>query len=316
MLRLRDIFYYLIGIGFLALAKAKNILLGYTTPKPFSISEPEKCVEYDMHVVELWLFHLLKFTHSETFLIGKNVLELGPGSDLGVGIYLLALGAKKYNACDVNDLVKTAPDSFYRLLFERLRTIKSQSDIKEGSICLRGYFEQEWLNIDILKEYLVEMKAGHASRLNYIVRSDFDLVSAFGVNTIDLVFSQAAFEHLDDFDSTVEQLSVVCKPGAVVVAEIDLKTHSRWIRDRDPNNIYRYGNNVYKAFWFRGIPNRIRPFNYKETFERFGWKDVSIIPLSSVNISNRRTSCLNKRFRADINQMDYLSIMLCARKPE
>ena len=128
-----------------------------------------------------------------------------------------------------------------------------------------------------------------------------------------MVFSQAAFEHFDDINATIFQLSKVCRPGAILVAEIDLKTHSRWIRDKDPNNIYRYPNYLYNKFLFRGIPNRVRPFQYKETFERFGWSDISITPLTTCE-QNRAYIGIDKAFVDHINQMDSLSIMLCARK--
>src|SRR5581483_11657291 len=94
---LRGMFFYTTGVGFLALAKAKNILQGYSTPKPFDCSETERCVEYDMGVVEQWLSHLQKYTNGSYQLAGKTVLELGPGSDLGTGIYLLAKGCSQYN---------------------------------------------------------------------------------------------------------------------------------------------------------------------------------------------------------------------------
>jgi hypothetical protein len=113
------------------------------------------------------------------------VLELGPGSDLGTGIYLLSMGAERYNACDVNDLMKGTPDLFYQLFFERSKRINSQA------------------NIESLKEQLDNAKTRSPSRLNLVVRDDFDLIPAFGASTIDLVFSQAAFEHLDDMDAIV-----------------------------------------------------------------------------------------------------------------
>jgi SAM-dependent methyltransferase len=286
------------GIAFMALSRAKYILKGYSTPKPFDVSEFEKCFEYDIHVVEQWLSNLQKYTHNANFLAGKNVLELGPGSDLGVGIYLLWKGCSQYNACDVNDLMKFTPYSFYEHFFGKLESINSQADI------------------DFLKRQLKETMKGNPSRLNYVIRNDFDIVSAFGEATVDLVFSQAAFEHFDDIDATISQLSTICKPGAILVAEIDLKTHSRWIREKDPNNIYRYPNYVYNIFWTRGFPNRIRPFQYKETFERFGWTDISITPLKKLNGHDSSYSGMNKTFTDNKNKMEYLSIMLCARKGE
>ncbi len=295
---LRDAFFYITGIGFLALAKSKNILKGYSSPKPFDISETARCIEYDIGVVEHWLSYLREYTHIAYSLDGKNILELGPGSDLGTGIYLLSMGCFQYNACDVNDLMKSTPDSFYERFFEKIESINGQADI------------------DFLKRQVREAKTGKLSQLNYVVSNDFDIVSAFGENTVDLVFSQAAFEHFDDIDATISQLSAVCKPGAILVVEIDLKTHSRWIRDKDPNNIYRYPSYIYNTFGFRGIPNRVRPFKYKEAFERLGWTDISIIPRKKLDDDDSGYSGMSKAFADRKNQMDYLSIMLCARKAD
>lgn len=286
----------MIGIGFLALAKAKNMLQGYSSAKPFDISETERCIEYDIRIVEHWLSHLQKYTQSTYSLAGKNILELGPGTDLGVGIYLITKGCYQYNAFDVNNLMKSVPDTFYKKLFGKLKSINAQIDI------------------NFLKKQLKAAKAGNSSQLNYVVGNNFDLVPSIGKSTVDLVFSQAAFEHFDDIEETISQLSVVCKPGAILIIEIDLQTHSRWIRDEDPNNIYRYPDGFYNVFWFRGIPNRVRPFQYKKAFEYHGWTDIEITPLSKLDDHDKSHSGMNKTFVHRENQMDYLSIILCAKK--
>ncbi|MCW5207340.1 methyltransferase domain-containing protein [Desulfobulbus sp. US2] len=297
-MHLKNIFLFTAGIVFLALAKAKNILKGYSSPKPFDISETARCIEYDINVVEQWVAYLKKYTNNNYLFVGKNVLELGPGSDLGIGIYLLAKGCSQYNACDVTDLMNSTPDSFYEQLLLKLKNTDVTIDT--------GY----------LKEQLSKAKKGVPCKLNYVVRDDFDLVSVCGESTVDLVFSQAAFEHFDDIESTVSLLSRVCKPGAVLIAEIDLQTHSRWIRDKDPNNIYRYPEWVYSLFRFRGVPNRLRPFQYKEAFEKKGWTDIQIVPLRELPDVDNSYSGMDKFFFDRMNRMEYLSIMLCARKPE
>jgi SAM-dependent methyltransferase len=285
---------YLAGLGFLSLAKAKNILRGYSSPKTFVLAETDRCIAYDLKVVDEWLQHLAAYTGSPV-LGGKAVLELGPGSDLGIGLYLLAKGAATYSACDVNDLTKHAPKSFYSALIDRITAVLPGAN--------RKYLESQ----------IEGLRRRTASSLRVVVRSDFDLVASFGADSIDLVFSQAAFEHFDDVVRTAQQLSVVCKPGATIVAEIDLKTHSRWIRDKDPNNIYRFSNLIYRAFWFRGIPNRLRPYQYKEIFERCGWVDVSITPIERTG-HGQNAGTVDKQFADARNQLDFLSIVLCARK--
>ncbi len=56
---MQNIFFYIAGIIFLILSKSKSILKdGYSTPKPFDISETDRCLEYNIQVVEQWLFYL------------------------------------------------------------------------------------------------------------------------------------------------------------------------------------------------------------------------------------------------------------------
>jgi SAM-dependent methyltransferase len=293
---MRDAFLYIAGLGFLTLAKAKHTIAGYTSPKPFQLSDTNRCINYDLKVVDEWLTHLAQYAGPLATVADKAVLELGPGSDLGVGIYLLAKGAATYSACDVNNLMSRVPDAFYARLIERIEGI-------QGAEAARS-----------LKSEIDAARTGSAARLHLEVRKDFDLLSAFEPNSIDLVFSQAAFEHFDDIAVTVERLSMVCKAGAVIVAEIDLKTHSRWIRDKDPNNIYRYPNALYKAFWFRGIPNRVRPYEYKEAFARHGWTDIRITPIERVRHPQQGAAAAHGQFKDARNEMDFLSIVLCARK--
>jgi SAM-dependent methyltransferase len=289
---MRNAFLYVAGLGFLTLAKVKHTLQGYASPKPISSADTERCIAYDLKVVDEWLAHLETYAGRAGQVRDKRVLELGPGSDLGVGLYLLARGAASYGACDVNDLMSRVPPAFYRDLIARIGALDGTRTAE-------------------LEPELARPGAG--SRLRLVVRKDFDLVSAFGAGSIDLVFSQAAFEHFDDVDRTVKQLSMVCKPGARIVAEIDLKTHSRWIRDHDPNNIYRYSNPVYRALWFRGIPNRVRPYQYRQIFEAHGWTNVTITPLERVS-DRRHLGSVSSRFRDARNELDLLSIVFCATK--
>ncbi len=112
----------------------------------------------------------------------------------------------------------------------------------------------------------------------------------------------------------MRRLSVVCKSGARIVAEIDLKTHSRWIRDKDPNNIYRYPAALYKMFAFRGIPNRVRPYQYCQAFQRHGWVDIDVRPLEQLPSEHGRSDGLSAPFRNGQSEMQYLSVVFCARK--
>jgi SAM-dependent methyltransferase len=265
---MKDTLYATAGIGFLGLAKAKHALKGYSTPKPFSVDETDRCIDYDIRIAQNWLHHLAAYGGSAK---GKDVLELGPGSDLGTGAYLLHRGARAYQAFDRHDLASRTPPEFWRRLAQRI-------------------------SVD------------HA-RLGFSAREDFDLSQAIPAQSVDLVVSNAAFEHFDDCASTVRQLSDVVRPGGVIVTVIDLQTHSRWIRERDPNNIYRYPEWLYRLFYFPGQPNRMRPADYVKCFEHAGWTNITITPDATFNHSGR----VHRRFR-NCPYLNTLSMVLCATR--
>jgi hypothetical protein len=154
------------------------------------------------------------------------------------------------------------------------------------------------------------MSALSDERLLFVVREDFDIGASFS-HGIDVVFSNAAFEHFDKVEAVVRGLSKAVAKGGVIIAEIDLQTHSRWIRDADPNNIYRYPDWLYNMFRFAGAPNRLRPADYRAYFESSGWTDVEIRPANVLG-EEFMSRQVHPRFRS--GQMNWLSMTLCARK--
>jgi SAM-dependent methyltransferase len=272
---LSDVFFYMTGLVFLALAKAKHTLRGYTTPKPFSLNEAERCIDYDVHIADLYLESLTRY--ASTSVQGKRILELGPGSDLGCGLYLVYKGAASYIGFDRNDLASDVPNAFYERFAERVP---------------------------------VDLAALADGRVTYTAREDFSIAAGVAPG-IDIVFSNAAFEHFADVNSTIAQLSRVMNPGGIIVAEIDLQTHSRWIRDADPNNIYRYPEWLYRIFRFPGSPNRLRPSNYLKHFQAHGWTSITMTPANELSqeLVGRRA---HPRFQDD--RMTWLSFVLCATR--
>ena len=274
-----ELFRYVAGMAFLGMAKARHKMQGYTSPKPFSVDEVDRCIDYDLHVVNEWRGHLANYNGRD--FSGAHVLELGPGSDLGVGLALLAAGARRYTAVDRHDLAARVPDAFYRRMREREAGIPDLQQVRSSGA------------------------------LNYVVREDFDIEQAVPARDVDLVVSNAAFEHFDDVPATVARLTRVTRPGAVIAAVVDLQTHSRWIREVDPNNIYRYSPGLYRLFRFHGIPNRVRPHEYQAAFEQNGWRNIQLQPLNQFDSRGRGVA---RRFRDPQNKMDWLSFVICATR--
>ena len=292
-----NIIYKALGTLFLVLAKVKNTLQGYSTPRTFTNKDYSTVTNYDIEVVENWLSYLSIYS-SEASIEKMNCLEMGPGADLGVGLYLLSKGIGKYYAFDKNNLVSSVDPQFYAYFLNFLRERDNQVDI------------------DFLSKQLENAANNKNGNLNYIVSEEFDLLSNFEKNSIDFVFSQAAFEHFENIHQTIKQLSLIVKPGAIMVALVDLKTHSRWIRDKDPNNIYRYSECFYNLFHFPGSPNRIRPYQYKAVLHKHGWENIQILPVETLPPEklSKTISLLNSNYRHAKNQMDYLSVVIRATK--
>lgn len=282
----------------MAVNKLRYALLGYRRPRDFKPSQIDRCVDYDFEVVENWLRYLGQYLDRPASMSGKTVLELGPGPDLGVGLILLAGGACKYSAIDANNLLSRNPERFYVSLFRRLEDTGCENAI-----------------LDELRRQLEQFRSGRPDRLDYLCRRDFDL-SVLAGEGVDFVFSHAAFEHFDDVGRTIEQLNSVVRPGAVFLAVIDLQTHTRRLRERDPLNIYRYPDSFYRLVKYTGQPNRVRPIEYRRILEDNGWGNIDIQPLEVLDSDYFRQvqRYLNGRFGAEKNQMEYLTVVICATK--
>lgn len=292
---MRRIFYCWLGLGILFANKVRYAIAGYRRPREFSVANTKKAIAYDREVVNRWRGALEEYLGEGAVFSAKRVFEIGPGADLGVGLMLLAEeGAQSYSAIDINNLITQAPRNLYEDLFASMRRLDSR----------------------VARQAFEDFIAGHTGKIRYVHDSKFSF-SDFNDGSFDRVVSNAALEHVNDVPKTLEQIDRVTASGGVVCLHVDLQTHTRVIRDRDPLNIYRFGRMLYRLAHFSGIPNRIRPHIYAETLENLGWQDIRVIPVTSVSdkILKRDQSGLARHFRQPEAQMEILSFMLLARKP-
>ncbi len=284
--------HHLAGLGILAANLVRHRIQGYRTPRPKPLTDPNAAYRYARSVVSNWLLHLNRYLRHPVELVGKSALELGPGPDLGTGLVLLGKGLACYRSIDVHPLLARAPKKLHLGLAERVA--------QESPVAL---------------EQLVEaLDNGMEGPLGYVYDSKLDL-EVFGASSFDLFLSHAVFEHLSKVDSVIADLSRVARPGALLVAEIDLQTHTRWIRDVDPLNIYRYQNATYRSLRFSGTPNRVRPDEYMHLLMQNGWKEVRFFPRRVLppEYIERVEPTLARRFRGDLEHLGWLSVVLCAR---
>ncbi|MFA5995841.1 MAG: methyltransferase domain-containing protein [Patescibacteria group bacterium] len=280
---LKQWFFYGLGLAVLLINKIRYSLLGYQRPRDFPSTAINQAITYDVSVVNNWLNTLTEY--AGVGVVNKTVLELGPGADLGVALILLSKGSKKYSAVDVNNLNKNVPAIFYEKLLAQLGKPELSSALQ------------------------------NKNKINYIWDSNFNLAQLSSTDC-DIVVSQAAFEHFTNPEQALTHLSRVVKSGAMLIAEIDLQTHTRWLRTQDPLNIYRYSETVYKWGYFSGLPNRVRPLAYEKVLEQNGWTNIRVIPKNTTNQAElqRYQALLAKPFRNKAAQMEILSFVLCATK--
>ena len=281
---------YFIGLLYLILSKIKYKLLKYT-PKP--IANFNDCIEYDISVVNHWSQHAKKY-FNDFDINGKTVVEIGPGQDLGIALILIAKGAKKYYAFDIHNLILNIDKNFYETIANK---IEIKAEFKPSDL------------VDMVTSY---SKTGNGV-VNYICKPQIDY-EEIDNNDVDIVFSQAALEHLTDIQKQIQLLSRKCKKDSLFIAEVDLRAHSRWVRDHDPLNIYLYNNFIYNIFRHKASPNRIRPVEYISILQNNGWKDIKIIPLTTVNdfyLEQIRNKICSQFLD---NEISYLTILLVAKK--
>lgn len=290
--------YHLAGLVIMSLNQMRHRIRGYRNPRPQDAPHATDALRYDGAVVANWLSHLSHYQASEIDLTGKDVLELGPGPDLGTGLILLAKGARSYTAVDAHALVyRTRPEQHRDLAMAIAASLELDDDQRH---------ELVELAID---------PSGRDARLRYIHLPNFDL-EALDSDSFDLVLSHSSLEHVSRFKSTLEHVSRTARGGARFIAEIDLQTHTRWLRDHDPLNIYRYRSSLYKSLKFSGAPNRVRPDQYVEIFEACGWTNPRLYPRRVLDPKyvHAVEPSLAGRFRGDPERLGWMSLVLCMTK--
>jgi len=290
----RNRLHHAAGAVLLALNAVRHRVLGYRTPRPGNAAASHR---YAFAVYENWTRHLRDYLQRDLELEGRHVLEIGPGPDLGTGLLWIDAGAASYTAVDVHALIGKRQAKLHRNVAAHI----AGEDVDR---------------LERLYAALERFEAGDPEGpLRYRVLSDFDLTRLVP-QRFDLVVSHSAFEHLTNVEATLDQLGEIVSDRAHLVAEIDLQTHTRWIRDADPLNIYRYTRRFYRSFHFSGIPNRVRPDEYLHHLEHSGWYDLRVYPRRVLDAGyiRRIEPRLAPRFRGDLEHLAWLSLVLCASR--
>lgn len=189
----------------------------------------------------VWMRHLIHAYDAGMRMKLKRIAELGPGDSFGIGICGVLCGVNEYYALDAKEHACTKRNMavFAELveLFKERASIPDGSEFPNLSPVLNDYsFPHNILSDDALRGTL------HENRLNAIRAALIAATAIGGINIsyiapwesgkicpidggLDMVFSQAVMEHVDDIHSTYSSLYHWLRPGGYMSHTIDYKSH-------------------------------------------------------------------------------------------
>lgn len=191
----------------------------------------------------VWLRHLV-MAHESGLVRGPApvpavVAELGPGDSLGIGLAALLSGASRYIALDL--VAYANSERNLAVLDELVELMRSKASIPDATELpsvkpyLPSYAFPSRILTDLhLARALAPERVASIRRALEHVDADLGLVSYrapwfdAGVverNSVDMLFSQAVLEHVDDLDTAYAAMATWQKPGGFASHEIAFSAH-------------------------------------------------------------------------------------------
>ena len=240
----------------------------------------------------VWLRHLSILKESNLSTSPSIVAELGPGDSIGVGLMSLLTGAKKYYAFDV--VRHTIPEQNVELLYELVDLIKNQADIPNEKEfprmfpLLKSYnFPRNILTkdkIEISNKMIEKIKGSLLNneklddRLSFINYScPWNDPNVITRESIDMIYSQAVLEHVNDLYHTYKTMYVWLKKGGVMSHRIDFKSHGT---SKAWNGHWTYSDFEWKLINGKKTYtiNRQPLSKHIDLLKETGFKIISVIP--------------------------------------
>jgi hypothetical protein len=205
----------------------------------------------------VWLRHLVTAAANGLKNHPRVVAELGPGDSLGVGLAALVSGAERYHAFDVvrHAQVERNQAVLAELidLFRARAEIPGQAEFPEVQPLLASYaFPHHVLGDEQLAAALADNRLARirdsvraqntaGSMIDYRTRW-FD-EQAIERDSIDLLYSQAVLEHVDDLPGSYRAMRLWIKPDGFISHQIDFRCHNT---ARVWNGHWRYSDLVWR----------------------------------------------------------------------
>ncbi len=206
----------------------------------------------------VWLRHLVKAGENGLPTNPGVVAELGPGSSLGTGLAALLTGAERYYAFDIVQHANVAGN--LKVFDELIELLRSRADIPDDDEFprvtpkLSSYrFPHELLPTARIEGLLSPARIARLRRSIAMPESDDSCIryvvpwynaEVIETDSVDMVFSQAVLEHVDNPAFTYNQMYQWLKPCGFMSHDIDYRCHHT---ARDWNGHWTYSDITWKV---------------------------------------------------------------------
>jgi SAM-dependent methyltransferase len=234
---------------------------------------------------------------------GADVLEIGPGGNVGVGLLMLLAGAASVTCIDSAPWIRdVASDQLHTAIIELAQQDADEyhvaEEFREAARCGARSVARELVN--------------HITYLQPVDIASTTLPTA----SMDIIFSQACFEHFADPQGALDQISRLLRPRGVTSHQIDLRDH----RDYDrPFEFLQYSDIVWRLASSQSplfVRNRWRVPDYRRGFQRAGLETLRIDATERSPLSAEMRKRLHSRIRAmNTDEVEIIGVQIVARKP-
>ncbi|HEX5130947.1 MAG TPA: methyltransferase domain-containing protein [Candidatus Krumholzibacteria bacterium] len=216
-------------------------LLTYVPPVEKLIAKSTRGTDSARYCYSVWLRHLV-LTHEGGLDDNPRVVaELGPGDSLGIGLAALLAGADHYVGLDIFAYADASRNLaiFDQIveLFTARAAIPDSTEFPEVKPYLPSYgFPAQILTEERLARCLaperlrairraLENLNDESGPISIVYRVPWFDAAVVRRDSIDMVFSQAVLEHVDDLETTYTALAAWLKPGGVASHQMGFVSH-------------------------------------------------------------------------------------------
>jgi glycosyltransferase involved in cell wall biosynthesis len=258
--------------------------------------------------IDIYKDVISKEINEDNWMKGKRILEIGPGSHLGVPISFLAQGAEQVVAIDKYGEVKFRKKESQ--VYDQLLSQMSDESRERVFLLLKD------LTLDKIKDF------DKLRPLNYLPDTSIDsaeLTQRLPVGHFDLIVSFNTLEHIKDLNIAFRNMKILLKQGGIAIHRVDAGSHYAVFRHtKNLLSQFLYSDRIWKMmFSQRSAPTRRILTDYIEIArsERFSVKEFCVDELANESEMNNCHRFLLGRFRCHSpEQVRKTGFILTARK--